>query len=399
MNRSKILLLASTLLILACPVMGENSTPSYGIEIWVNLTDEENDDYVRLKSTNFPDYRWTEDCQIRLVGSSSTDVPVTLSSPSGRLGFGSNGAATLNLTLSKNNNLWKHFKITGESGSMNLNDAKIKVKEGNTVLGEEDVTVFYFDPSDITIGLGHSYSLREDPSDATRMIYNPTDGSTVNFSSSGVIKPNGVNCGCDQIKNIKIGINQNCDSSTFTLYYNNPSNPNFHNGHNSATVPSELTQVAQLSESRIDSILLTDVPLYTRLAAALTIPVGCSGGQAAATTDTPQTSSLKTVGHTVKDSMGNAIVDLDYTLHRVTLVANFRTWCVTYNPFDPQTVQVIPLRQTSWSLNVDSNLSNQLATVPSGDSSVSTMPIIDEPLANDDSYGALTPGTGTVTVP
>lgn len=66
-------------------------------------------------------------------------------------------------------------------------------------------------------------------------------------------------------------------------------------------------------------------------------------------------------------------------LDTIQMNDRFDVWCVTY---DSQSKKVIPLRQTSWSLSVDSSKSNQRATTPNGDKNVSVMPVTSGPIAN-----------------
>ena len=292
---------------------------------------------------------------------------------------------------------WVDFTVTGENSSSNVDDAVIEAKAGNTLLADEDMTVFYFAPSDITVALGHSYTLQTVTIEGKQFkLYAPTDGVGVNFNSSAVIKPTGVDCDAPQIADIVISIVQNVQSATDIAFYRNPGSPTFHNGNTSATIPTEVTRTSSITTPMLDVADGEEGPLMRD--SHVNEPTGCPEGGSVQSNDTPLVYGKSSEPITFKDQDGNDVVTVYYTLEQVTMDDEFRIWCVTYNPNDTGN-EVIPLRQSSWSLDVDSGgEGSQLATVPSGDSAVSAIPVITGDIANSVGFGPFTAGTETVMI-
>lgn len=372
------------------------------IEIQLNDTDDTTDDLVRLKVA-IPEKRWWINGTVRSVNATE-DIDVTLTSPDGRLMFSTFGggqpSANYEIQGLSKNGLPTIFAITGEKKSNSKGDAVIEVHQGGAagpVIGTKSATVFYFDPSDITIGRGGSYSLDNDG------LYAP-DGVAVHFSGAGIIKPSGVNCSAPQIKDIKIGFAQNSTSSYDRLEYT------FHdmvwdkdsNGQPLIGAPfppgtqaiapakliSETTVSGQVCDSDPSALPVYDQPTATtppHNPLSLTIPQGCNNGQPAASTDTPTSSNAGPRTWPALRGDGTQVATAYYKKSRAQIIATYEVWAVTYDKseIDPGT-SVIPLRQTTWSLNVDSSLSNQYATVPDKDRDPTFAPLTARPLANDE---------------
>ena len=93
---------------------------------------------------------------------------------------------------------------------------------------------------------------------------------------------------------------------------------------------------------------------------------------------------------------------------KVTITSQFTTWVVTFQEKTMGNVEFIPLRQKDWSLNVDSTQAQQYATIPPppSDKEVTSMPVLEEPYANDELDNKKHPenlsfspvGTATVTI-
>ena len=198
-----------------------SSSSEAAIEIQVNESDEANDDLVRLKSL-IPPKRFKTPCLIRLTERRPhTSITVDLTNPDGRLRFykkeNDPPGPGISLPLPANGDPVR-FWISGEVKSLKLNDAVIKVFRGEQLLGKAFVTVFYFEPSDITVGRGHPYPVLKD----TPGEYRPITGNVVNYSASAVIKPTGVNCKAEQIKKLRIGIVQNVSGVRYVARYKDP---------------------------------------------------------------------------------------------------------------------------------------------------------------------------------
>ncbi len=373
------------------------------IEIQLNDTDDTTDDLVRLKVA-IPKKRWWINGTVRSVNASE-DIDVTLNSPDGRLMFsvlaGGQPSATYEIQGLPQNGLPIVFAITGEKKSNSKGDAVIQVHHGGVsgpVIGTKAATVFYFDPSDITIGRGGSYRLDNNG------LYAP-DGVAVHFSGVGIIKPSGVDCSVPQIKDIRIGFAQNTTSSydrvefTFqNMVWDKDSNGQPLNGApfppgTQAAAPAKLIKETTVSGQVCDSDP-SALPVYDQPTAttpphdplSLTIPQGCNNGQPAASTDTPDCKFTDPVSWPALREDGTQVATAYYRISRAQIITTFEVWVVTYDKSetDPGT-SVIPLRQTTWSLNVDSSLNNQYATVPDKDRDPTFAPLTAPPLANVES--------------
>lgn len=365
-----------------------SSSSEAEVELQVNDTEGGNDDIVRLKSL-IPAKRFFTPCRVGLrIRRPHTPVMVSLSNPDGRLRFHLHEAdppsTSLTIELAANGD-WKSFYISGEQKSIALGDAKIRLKRGNRILATAAVTVFYFEPSDITVGRGSAYRY-----DSGIRVYAPINlRNAVNYSASAVIKPEGVNCGVpNQTKDLYIGIVQNVSNLTFTERYSEPVpiwNDSAVSG-TTVTLPAVIERVTKLDGVYLDGNAETG-PIYqvdpVTDAHAFERPVGCAAGKAASSRDTPK---ITGVGRTERFPMNVGTQNLGeafYAFSGVSIKASFTTWVVTFENILGTKLAIYPLRQTEWSLDVDSaRTSAQFATVPSGDHAVSAAPKLDGEYAN-----------------
>lgn len=329
------------------------------VEIEVNKTPVENDDLVRLGATTL--------CRVRVKGNPSNNVTVVLTKTNSKLTFA--GATTLTLTLDKNGAWSNDFTINGVAGSVNKDDVKIEAHKNTAtgiVLGDEDVSVYYFDSS-ITVTAGTNYGIVNvtadsayppPPAGTSYTAYKPTaGGAAANFSAVGALKPTGLNCNNTEIEMLGIGIMQNVISATADVTWDQPfiqwlaSSP-------PRTVWSSYNVVTNSTAGNDTSPLvapLYDQPGTTQTIDSNSLQGACAGAPPATSNDSPQDIPPMEAKYFVGNLVGVVawphVTSANYNM-------SFRTWAVTY---DTVTHGVIPLRETTWSLNVNSANANQRA--------------------------------------
>jgi len=360
------------------------------VEVEINDTPAQNDDVVRVKS-DVPVIRSKVACRARVVGSPAADVVVVLANPNGRMRFPESADATKTLTLPRTG-AWVAFEISGESASAALDDAIIVVHLDTATgsdCGSEDVTVFSFDPSGITVTADARYNgaLMQDNSSR----YTAIGGPAVRFSGEATLNPAGLDCTIPQISDLRIGIMQNSVSMEHATTYDSPSiswSPGVPSG-TVVTVPSTLRHAFTVAPVRNDS-RPSAAPLYDQPGLPDTLdqnslkpPIGCPGGAAATSEDTPWVPFEPFLPTDGFDAQGNIVGQVLY-LNRVdaTLNDSFRTWVVC---FDTLTGQVIPLRETTWTLDVAFAVAGMDRATPSGtDANPTKVPVEAPPYTNDD---------------
>jgi len=358
------------------------------VEIEINNTVAQNDDAVRVKS-DVPVSRPTIPSRARLLGPPPGDVLLVLTNPDARLRFPEATDTTKTLVLPQTG-AWTAFEISGESPSMALDDALIVAHLDSATgseRGTENVTVFSFDPSSITVTAAGNY-VGADTTNGPQ--YTTINGPAVRFSAEGTLNPAGLDCAIPQITDLRIGIMQNSTLMEHAITYNLPGIL-WHGGVPAGTVvtvPSTLRRAFTVAGVRNDSRPFV-APLYDRSGQpntydenSLKPPIGCPGGAAATTEDTPWVpfpAALPSMD--VLDTEGNVVGDVFY-MRRVnaTLNDSFRTWVVC---FDTLTNEVIPLRETTWVLDVAfASLEIQQADPSGSDADPTNTPIEAPPFTN-----------------
>ena len=128
-----------------------SSSDGDDVEIQFNESSEAKEAVVRLKS-KVPKKDFETKCRIRWVGPErSSYITAVLKNPDKRLGF-----SETELQLPPDGD-WVDFSIYGDKKSEKAGDAKLKVHENSgsgPLLCEADVTVYFFEPADITVGKG-----------------------------------------------------------------------------------------------------------------------------------------------------------------------------------------------------------------------------------------------------
>jgi len=339
------------------------------VEVQINNTPASNDDVVQVQCLH-PARRPTVPCRIRVLGPAASAVNVVLTNPDGRLRFPNAGNTTMSLALAANN-AFTAFSISGETASAAKGDAKIEARlnsAAGAVVGGAAVTVFTFSNAQMLLTQGGNYTLVGNN-------YTVAGGVAVSFSSKAQLVPAGLDCAAPQIANLRDAIMQESHNFIITTTWNTPTvawaaaTPS----GTSINVPTTMGQTTTYAPTVVQPVndgLAGASPLYSKAAAALKPPLGCAGGGAATSDDTPGQQAPPTLSLPI--TSGTTVVATVTWTNRVntTRVENFRTFCVV---FDNVTQTLCSLREAIWTLNADSSAANQHANV-NPDSAASANP-------------------------
>jgi hypothetical protein len=348
------------------------------VEIEVTKTAVQNDDLVRLK-TDVPAKRHKNTSRARVVNSPPQDVTVVLTNPDGRLRFPDTNNTTKTLTLPRNGD-WVEFEISGETKSNAKDDAVIEAHCNSApgpLCGRENLTVFYFDAT-VSVTAGGSYAISGN-------VYGPTNQAAAVLKGKATLKPDNLDCSAAPLKDIRIGFVQNAKPRS-AVYLDQPMmtwEPATPAGTMIET-PTEFRVTIALDSFLLDSSS-NSAPLYDKPgtgqidANSVKPPVGCTNGGEVTTNDSPTI----TVGSFVRQPRlpnGSIAGTITYNhLRRATSEREFRVWLVSV-----EGQEVLPLRETSWSLNLDSDLTTPQKATPAGsDKAPENAPLLTGTFAND----------------
>jgi hypothetical protein len=357
------------------------TAPAVAVKVEVEIFDTpaQNDDVVRVRST-IPVKRHTIVSRIRVLGNPPRDVTAVITNPDGRLRFPAAANTTRTVTLPKAGT-WVRFEVSGQTASAAKDDAKIEVRCNSAtgpVCGKEDMTVFSIGDLGFTAVPGANYALL---TNATQFIYQPSGGQGIDFTYEGTLKPAGLDCGVVQIRDLRIGMIQNLLSSVRKLVYDSPTIV-WDAGVASGTqviAPKTIAITLRLA-GPLDDSTTASAPLYDRSAGALTVPLGCTGGAAGATRDSPQTGNSLTISMVGNTAAGVRAGVLTYTFKKTTFADPFRSWPVC---FDTVTSEVLPLRQVSWALRADSSATTPQRATAGTPAAPTLVPVDVPPYPND----------------
>jgi hypothetical protein len=346
------------------------------ISIEINKTPLRNDDIVQVKCDH-PPQRFKVHSQIKLIGPATAPVTVVLTNPDGRLRFPEVADTTITLVLPADGT-FVPFDITGESASAAKGDAKIQARL-NTATGpvviERNVTVFSFDEAKIKLLQGGNFVLAGDNYVVAG------GGPAVTFLAEARLRPAGVDCSAPQIAHSFIGIVQETSNMEVSNNYGSPTVVGEPGVHGVIVVVPETVKVT-FTFDPFDAQPINDSlgsgPLYATVGDALKRPLGCTGGAAATSSDSPSY-HIAPFSQPVR-SGGEIVGEATWTLVNTTRVEDFRTFCVVYNTDTPQTF--CALRQATWRLNTDSSATNQHANVSPTDTPADANPAMPPPTAN-----------------
>ncbi len=335
------------------------------MEIQINNTPDAKDDLVQMKSDH-PAHRPVVDCRIRATAACSTTSSVVLTNPDGRLRFTGPGDTTQSVSVPGDGS-WVSFHVSGETGSNAIGDAVIQA-HCNTATGPikatKGMTVFWFDEAKIDLTAGGNYGMAGTP-----LRYTCTTGSAISMSASAKIKPAGVDCTAAQVAKLKIGIQQNVRPGVrLTEIYGPPTiawNPGVAAG-TSVTVPAAMQLQTNRPVMANDSEASVD-PLYDQPGKTGTIdgnsmkpPLGCAGGAAATSNDTPQNPGTRApITVPAVTAAGVNVGTVSYPLQSTRIDNSFLTWCVVV---DTTTNEMAALKENTWELHAVSTSAGQKPT-------------------------------------
>ena len=340
------------------------------MEIEINNTPATDDDYVQLKWEH-PVKRHIVHCRIRVPSPSAQSTTVVITNPDGRLRFPNDGDTTTTVTVPADGS-WASFDISGQTGSTAMNDAVIQAHcntAAGALLATKNVTVFWFDQAQITLTQGANYQISGGQ-------YTTVGGHAITFSSQARIRPAGVNCAAPQVTNLRIGIMQESSNYQVTTTWDTPAitwNATAPAGTH-IVMPTTMRQTTTYDPSVAQPVadtLVAVAPLYDRPAIAgatldensLHPPIGCAGGAAATSFDTPSQGVPPTLSAPAMSATGANVGRVTWGhLVNTTRTEHFRTFCVI---FDTTTNEFDALREAIWTLALDSagTAANQHANV------------------------------------
>ena len=395
------------------------------VEIAINNTpddpDEEGDngeldDVVRLKAEfpnaenpeDMPTKLFTTPCSVRLTEPLLKDPRIILMSSGGRIGFTEANIMPSESDTIKELQIPKNgapvaFAISGESASDIINDALIRalLEDPGPPVGEENLTVFWFDLANIEVTPMADYGFEEDPTEQKEW-YRAVDDYAVNIQYTARIRPQDIDCNVTPINSLRIGIIQNLLSTQIVRRYTGPEifwHDDIPIG-TTAYVPEMVQESLNISDRTQNDTMERDeddnpkAPLYTR--EELYLPYGCTDFQDRDAEDNPGVEIVPPdYNHPdypkPRDAQGNIVGEVAYRYGNASINNLFKTWVVT---FDTNTEEIIPLKETTWRVDVDSELTNQRAAVVQTSQDPTVSPVVNPPYAN---VYALNPDLYTLT--
>ncbi len=307
-----------------------------------------------------------------------------LTNPDGRLRF-PDTADTTKAVILPTDGSWVSFEISGEKGSTAIGDAIIEAHcqtATGDLKGSKPVTVFWFDNVQIKITAGGNYT-------KSGGRFTVVGAHAVDYSAQARIRPAGVDCAAPQVTNLRVGILQNgLAGVTGRITWDSPTiswNLGVAPG-TSVTVPRAMRSTTTQPATANDSAT-TVAPLYDQPGKADTIdanslkpPMGCTGGAAATSNDSPSDSLQPTLVVPAQTGAGLVMGTVTYHFKNRTIEGGFTTWAVI---FDTVSNEFCALRQRGWSINVDSaGAAPQKASPGASDAPASSDPLTAAPFAN-----------------
>jgi hypothetical protein len=358
------------------------------MEIEINDTPATNDDLVQIKCGQMA-RRPLVDCRIRATSACSTDSTVVLTNPDGRLRFTGPADRTATVTVPSDGS-WAGFQVSGETGSAAIGDAVIEA-HCHTATGplkaSKPMTVFWFDQAQVNLTPGGAYRI-----DALG-VFTSSAPPAIAMSVQARIRPAGVDCTAPQVARIKIGILQNALAGVRTRIVFGPPAMVWKAGvapRTRVTVPTAWLQITNRPVQANDSAASV-APIYDQPGKApdtidsrsLQPPIGCTGGGAATSNDTPSsaTTGLPIVSQPATDATGAVVGTVTYPFQSVRASTNFVAWAVV---FDTTSNDVCLLRERTWAIDVGSTaVPATRPTAAAADSAPATAPVLAPPFSND----------------
>ncbi len=357
------------------------------MEIEINDTPAVNDDLVQIKCDRVA-RRPVVNCRIRATAPCPTDSTVVLTNPDGRLRFTGPADRTANVTVPGNGS-WVGFQVSGETGSAAVGDAVIEA-HCNTATGplkaSKPMTVFWFDQAQVNLTPGGAYRI-----DALG-VFTSSAPPAIAMSVQARIRPAGVDCTAPQVTRVKIGILQNARVVVRGRTVFGPPAITWNAGVASGTavtVPAAFVQTVNHPIQANDSAA-TVAPIYDQPGKADTLhadslkpPMGCAGGGAATSDDTPTTPTvgIPVVAQPATTAAGVVVGNVTYPFRSTHIGNHFVVWAVA---FDTTSNDVCLLRERTWDMDVDSAARPaQRPTAAAADSAPTIAPVLTPPFSGD----------------
>ena len=356
------------------------------VEIQINNTPTTNDDLVRLKCDH-PAGRFKVNCQIRATGAGAIRT-VVLTNPDGRLRFPESGDTTKNITLPGDGS-WVPFQISGELGSSAIGDAVVEVHcqtATGALLSSKPVTVFWFDSAQVNLTPGGPYQI-----DGLG-VFTSNAPPAIAMSVQAKIQPAGVDCTAPQAAGIRIGMVQNANVVVRGRTVFGPPTISWNPGVAAGTAVTVPLQFARITNHPIQAqdSATTVLPLYDQPGKADTLsgnslkpPIGCAGGGAATSFDTPTTptSGMPFVTQSATNAAGVVVGTVKYPFKSTHIGNHFVVWAVA---FDTATNDVCLLRERNWDMDVDSvAVPPQPPTAAAADTAPTIAAVLTPPFSGD----------------
>ena len=363
------------------------------VDLEVNGTPETNDDIVR-KSIQVEDqnYRQWVPCSLNLSYSvRSAAAPFTVSSPNSRVKFykaaaGGNSPdndtapeATLTLNESDFTSGEASFYICGgDTVSSSIGDAKIDVTSSSvsSFSFQKDVTVFFYESDSFANVIPSSFY------NLSTSEYSPSIDPNVKMHSISTLKPLGLDTSVKQIADWKLNILQNVSATRRIHFELDQSSINWLIDGVDARFPSklyfELSTPSWLMDISRDGAIFGSDPFYDGESSAF---IGDNISQVEYE-DAPNQPTFNPYQSTYYSALGFAVASVNYNATRVEIIDNFRIWAALEDSAGHQR-EPVPIRQNTWSVNVDSDESNQIATGSGVSVDASNVPTAVGVTAND----------------
>ncbi len=265
----------------------------------------------------------------------------------------------------------------------------VEIQISNTASADDDVVLLKSQNPAAQPAVSCQIRLTSNQPQLTGTTYQVMDinaAPAVSFKAQATLKPAGVNCAAPSLANIRIAFMQETSGKATIRFWTNVTvvwNAGVRNKTviEHTTMRRSLVFAAGVPQPLNDGVRDQDFPLYSRSAAAIQAPLGCTGAAAATSNDSPDslfplTFSIPAVA-TDGSIAGNAIWQ---TQDHITRTQHFRTYCVV---FDTASQNFIALRQSTWDLALDSSPGGMhQATVSGADDPATAVPASARPQAN-----------------
>ena len=351
-----------------------SSVEIIGFDLLINNSTEATDDLVQLDNP-FGRFPHITPCKIKLSGSLS-DVPVILGSKDNKLGFPVRESGALRLMLHSDGN-FSDFSIGGYKKSDQVGDSEVRVSlesDPSTIYHRVPATVFYLDGK-LDRKIGEKYgTFFHIVAGVERIELTVKPPPAISFEGTAKLFPEGMDCDAPQIKDLKIGLLQNCISSFAETVWTNPEIT--WSREPVGSVPARLAfhALIDFNTEVLDSN--NEFNPYIHLPSELRAPEGCDNSGPVMGRDTPNLDSDRFIFFSAHDDENNEVDLINYRLTQQAIKDEFLTWLVSVDSFG-----IAPSKEIKWTLDVATGKEKRAKA--SGSRTPTKKPITVEPFCND----------------